>query len=107
MTQRDAISKAINDALGPVMARPERMEEAIIARMGLCDRLADAAVSAGADRMGEFVAVRDAAQRLMDYFEHSLGAGPLTNNPGKEAAYVRLLRAALARVTPAAQEDAR
>ena len=49
-----------------------------------------------ADRMAHLVAIRDAAQRLMDYFEHSLGAGPLTNNPGKEAAYIRLLREALA-----------
>jgi hypothetical protein len=52
-----------------------------------------------AGRIIKLRAVRDAAQQLMDYFERSLGAGPLTNNPGKEGALINLLRTALAEAT--------
>lgn len=49
-----------------------------------------------AAHMERLVAVRDAAQRLMNYYRDSLNVGPVTVNPGKEAAYMRLLDQALA-----------
>jgi hypothetical protein len=87
MTHLEAISAAMNEVLGPVMARPERMEQALMGRKDLCDRLAAAACS------NPLIA---AAPDLLVACE---GAAEWLKGWGSAEPYLGVLRAAIAKAT--------